>query len=468
MNTYVGASRSSTSQSTAPPGGVTQSSSLVGGGTGTPQWSTTAVGSPQAPVACAFVSRRGRSAIAAGSRTVTAAQAGDAASSAGSSATIGLQAASGSAAANAIAIAIAIARLRRAARRRGRFIGSRLRCRNVEVSWAPRHGERTLAELGEDAALAGALPRLPASDRRLLGPGDDAAVIAAPDGRFVVTGDTMIEGPDFRLAWTTPGDFGWKLVASNLADVAAMGARPTALTVSIALPGDAGESVLADIAEGMAQAIAALAPGCGIEGGDLARSPHVVGAATAFGDLEGRPPVLRSGARPGDVLAVSGEIGLAAHGLDLLFRLAVDDGRPDRGALDRLRAVARPSEAAAIAAQLRPRPPIADGVLAALGGATAMLDVSDGLVRDARRIGLASGVSIQLDGALVRAAAVGADASLERLLAGGEDHALLAAFPPGTRLPGGFTPVGEVGSGAGVLLDGVPTDALGGWDPFRS
>jgi len=131
----------------------------------------------------------------------------------------------------------------------------------VDISWGARDGERTLAEVGEDAALRAAITRLPASAWRILGPGDDAAVVAAPDGRYVVTGDTMIEGPDFRLAWTTPEDFGWKLVASNLADVAAMGARPTALTVSIALPGDAGESVLARIAAGMSRACEALAPG---------------------------------------------------------------------------------------------------------------------------------------------------------------------------------------------------------------
>lgn len=345
---------------------------------------------------------------------------------------------------------------------------TRLRCRSVEVSWAPRTGQRTLAEVGEDAALRAALPLLPASEHRLLGPGDDAAVIAAPDGRYVVTGDTMIEGPDFRLAWTTPADVGWKLVASNLADVAAMGASPSALTVSLALPGEAGESVLAEIATGMREACAALAPGCGVEGGDLARSPIVVGAATAFGDLAGREPVRRSGARPGDVLAVSGCVGRAARGLELLFRLAIDEGHPDRAALDRLRAAARDSDLAAIDAQLRPRPPIADGVRAALAGATAMLDVSDGLARDARRIALASGVAIDVDGRLLlETAGAEGDWGLERILAGGEDHALLATFPPAAVLPGGFVPIGRVEPGDGVLLDGRRYDALGGWDPFR-
>lgn len=316
--------------------------------------------------------------------------------------------------------------------------------------------------------MRSAIPRLPTSHRRILGPGDDSAIIAAPDGRFVVTSDTMIEGPDFRLAWTTPESFGWKLVATNLADIAAMGATPTALTVSLALPADASECVLAEIAAGMTSACEALAPGCGIEGGDLARSPIVVGAATAFGDLDGRAPVLRSGARQGDTVAVSGAVGRAARGLELLFRLAVDDGRPDFAALERLRAAARESVVAAIDAQLRPHPPIADGVRAARAGATAMLDVSDGLARDARRIALASGVGIALDGALVLAAA-GDDQpwGLKRILAGGEDHSLLATFPPEAELPGGFVAIGRVVAGDELTVDGARYEELGGWDPFR-
>src|SRR5665647_2286017 len=86
----------------------------------------------------------------------------------------------------------------------------------------------TLADLSEGEVLARILPRLPAAAAQLLGPGDDCAVMAAPDGRYVVTTDMMIHGPDFRLAWSTPEDLGWKAAATNLSDVAAMGARPTA------------------------------------------------------------------------------------------------------------------------------------------------------------------------------------------------------------------------------------------------
>ena len=96
--------------------------------------------------------------------------------------------------------------------------------------------EETLGSLGEGAVLARIFPLLPAASAQILGPGDDAAVVAAPDGRFVVTTDMMIHGPDFRLAWSSGNDLGWKAAASNLADVAAMGAVPTALVVAIAAP----------------------------------------------------------------------------------------------------------------------------------------------------------------------------------------------------------------------------------------
>src|SRR5215218_851177 len=94
----------------------------------------------------------------------------------------------------------------------------------------------TIGELGEGAVLGRIFPRLLESASTVVGPGDDAAVIAAPDGRFVVTTDMMVHGPDFRLAWSTPFDLGWKAAASNLSDVAAMGAVPTALVVALGAP----------------------------------------------------------------------------------------------------------------------------------------------------------------------------------------------------------------------------------------
>lgn len=314
----------------------------------------------------------------------------------------------------------------------------------------------TIAEVAEPDALRRIFPRLPLADAALLGPGDDAAVLAAPDGRFVVTTDMMIHGPDFRTAWSSPYDLGWKAAATNLSDVAAMGARPTGLVVALAVPQSTPVAHLEALADGLRDACAALAPGCGVVGGDLSVSRTFTIAVTAFGDLEGRAPVVRSGARPGDIVAVSGDLGLASRGLRLLFEHGVDDeGHPDAGRAASVRA----EHPQAVRAQLAPVPPIGDGPLAAIAGATAMLDLSDGLALDARRVATASGVAIELE-----AAALGEDVALA--LEGGEDHGLFACFPPGTSLPGGFRRIGTVAEGSGVRVDGRGCDRAGGWDPY--
>ncbi|WP_400999174.1 thiamine-phosphate kinase [Agromyces sp. GXQ0307] len=319
-----------------------------------------------------------------------------------------------------------------------------------------RAASPTIGELGETAVLARILPRLEPGDAALLGAGDDAAVVAAPDGRFVVTTDLMVHGPDFRLAWSRPHDLGWKAAATNLTDVAAMGARPTALVVSIAAPPTMGVALLEGIADGLRDALAALAPGAGVVGGDLSASSVLTIAVTAFGDLEGRAPVLRSGSRPGDVLAHAGARGDAARGLRLLFAEARDaDGEPDAGLADAVRT----RHPRLVGAQLAPAPPVSAGVAAAEAGATAMLDVSDGLARDARRLAEASGVGLDF-----RADALGADPTTA--LAGAEDHGLLATFPPGTVPPAPFEVIGVVNGDAGRLtLDGAPVDTTG-WDPY--
>lgn len=327
---------------------------------------------------------------------------------------------------------------------------------------APEH--ETLGSLGEAEVLRRIFPRLPDAEVALVGPGDDAAVLAAPDGRYVVTTDTMVHGPDFRREWSTPHDLGWKAAASNLADIAAMGAKPTALVVAVAAPQDTPVSLLEGLADGLRDACAELAPGCGVVGGDLSASATLMIAVTAFGDLEGRDAVLRSGARAGDVVAVSGSLGLAAEGLALLFERAVDS----EGVPDAVRARALRDEfPEAVGAQLAPRPPLSDGIAAALAGATSMLDISDGLVIDARRIAAASGVTIDLDSVAIKAAAVNADA-----LSGGEDHALLATFPPAVVLPGGYRRIGtvqggKVQTGPGLTVDGREYADRGGWDPFE-
>ena len=177
----------------------------------------------------------------------------------------------------------------------------------------------------------------------------------------------------------------------------------------------------------------------GVVGGDLSGGPAVVVAVTAHGDLEGRAPVLRSGARPGDVVAHAGVAGWSAAGLALL-----DAGRP---ALDD----------ELVGAYLHPASPLDAGPAAAVAGATAMMDVSDGLLRDAGRIARASGVVLDLMAPATAfpddverlgpvAAALGASAQ-RWVLDGGEDHGLLATFPPGATLPPGFRTIGLVRDG---------------------
>ncbi|MBF4615965.1 thiamine-phosphate kinase [Curtobacterium sp. VKM Ac-1376] len=312
----------------------------------------------------------------------------------------------------------------------------------------------TVGELGELAVLGRITSRLPAGTP-ILGPGDDCAVVAAPDGRFVVTTDMMVHGPDFRWAWSSPADVGWKAAATNLSDVAAMGATPSGLVIALAAPQDTPVAVLEGISDGFRLAVDALAPGCGVVGGDLSTSATFTVTVTAFGDLGGHAPVLRSGARPGDVLAVSGELGRAARGLSRLFRDGVDErGEPDRSVTVSSGADADPD----VGRQRRPVPPIADGPRAAAGGATAMLDLSDGLAIDAGRMARASGVTLELD------ESTGLD---DAALHGGEDHGLLATFPDGAVLPGGFRRLGVVlpRGDADLLRAGSPVPTTG-WDPY--
>lgn len=290
----------------------------------------------------------------------------------------------------------------------------------------------------------------------LIGIGDDAAVVRF-GGDAVATTDTLVHGPDFRLAWSTGYDIGWKAVAVNVADVAAMGAVPTSLLVALTLPPATTLEFVGELYRGMNAARGAFAPGADIVGGDVTVSDTLTIAITALGDLEGRAPVLRSGARPGHVIALAGEQGLSGRGLALLFsRFRDAEGVPlpvDLAVLD-------DAERLWLARQLRPEPPVEAGKRAALAGATAMMDVSDGLVIDARRMARASGVQLDL-----HADALGDDP--RAALVGGEDHALLAVFPSASALPDGFRVIGAVRAGEGVSVDGAAFDERGGWDPYQ-
>lgn len=328
-----------------------------------------------------------------------------------------------------------------------------------------RHGGPTVGDLGEDALLAQVFPLLPYGDLTTLGPGDDAAVVSAPDGRVVVSTDVLVEGRHFRRDWSSGVDLGRRSAVQNLADVAAMGARPTALVVGLVMPRDVPVAWVLDLARGLAEACGP--HGVGVVGGDLSGGSEVVVGVTVLGDLQGRAPVRRSGARAGDVVAHAGVRGRSAAGLALLSAGWGDD--EDARTL--------------VAGYLRPEAPLAAGPLAAAAGATAMLDVSDGLLRDAGRLARASGVVLDLDDpatvfdddlALLAGAAsrLGVD-PVEWVLTGGEDHGLLATFPAGVDLPPPFRAIGTAlaatsGTTPGdVLVAGrVPALRTTGWDHF--
>ncbi|HEX2130309.1 MAG TPA: thiamine-phosphate kinase [Actinophytocola sp.] len=311
----------------------------------------------------------------------------------------------------------------------------------------------TVADIGE----FGLIGRVTAGRRQpattLLGPGDDAAVVAAADGRVVASTDVLVEGVHFRMDWSTPEHVGRKAIAVNMADVAAMGAVPTALLVGLACPKATDAEVAEAMAAGMWQEAARA--GAGLVGGDVVAADQIVISVTALGDLEGRAPVTRGGAMPGDVVAVCGRLGWSAAGLAVL-------GRGFR------------SPVTVVGAYRAPEPPYPAGPQAALAGATAMIDVSDGLLADLGHIAEESSVAIDVRTSLVQvhqrlvevASALGADAR-HWVLTGGEDHALAATFPDPREVPEGWVTVGTVGRGGGVTVDGLPYEKPPGWQHWR-
>lgn len=293
--------------------------------------------------------------------------------------------------------------------------------------------DATARDVGEFGLISRVLDRLGTSCAVLLGPGDDAAVVAAPDGRVVISTDVLVEEVHFRRDWSTAYDVGRKAAAVSLADIAAMGACGTALVIGLGAPADLPVDWALRLTDGLRDE-AALVGAC-IVGGDVVRSDMITVSVTALGDLQGRAPVTRGGARPGDVLVLAGELGRSAAGLALL-----EQGETSGELVD---------------AHRRPAPPYAMGPILALAGATAMCDVSDGLISDVRHLTRASGVAIDLD-----------DGD-ERYLTGGEDHALIATLPAGAPVPQGCRVIGRVLAGAGVTVAGEPLQyASGGWDHY--
>jgi thiamine-monophosphate kinase len=307
--------------------------------------------------------------------------------------------------------------------------------------------------MGELSLIAAIERALSARGGRMLrGPGDDAAVVRAGDGRVVATTDLLIEGRHFRRDWSTANDVGHKAAARNFADIAAMGAVPTALLVGLGAPPGLELSWVDGLMAGLREECGEV--GAAVVGGDVAPADVVTLGVTALGDLQGRDPVILAGARPGDVVAFAGRLGYADAGYAVLSR-------------------GFRSPVQIVAAHRRPEVPYAEGPRAADCGATAMTDVSDGLIADLGHIAAASGVRINLRGDLVpvpmKLKEVGAALNVDPqvwVFTGGDDYALVATFPHGTAPPEGWTAIGAVAEGDGVRVDGRrwPT---GGHEHFR-
>jgi thiamine-monophosphate kinase len=290
------------------------------------------------------------------------------------------------------------------------------------------------------------------SQTTLVGPGDDAAVIATGDGRVVASTDLLIENRHFRRDWSSANDIGHKAAARNFADIVAMGAVPTALLVGFAGPGTLDVEWVDGLVTGMREECGEV--GASVVGGDITAADVVMLGITALGDLQGRAPVTMDGAKVGDVVAVCGRLGWAAAGFAVL-------GRGFR------------SPVSVVSAHRRPEPPYSEGPAAADLGATSMTDVSDGLVGDLGRIADASHVRIDVRGDALDIPAklreVGAALNVDPLvwvLTGGDDYALAATFPNGTRLSDAWRVIGLVGEGEGVRVDGRRWPQ-GGHEHFR-
>lgn len=311
--------------------------------------------------------------------------------------------------------------------------------------------DATLSDAGEFGLIAELVALFPSDERVLVGPGDDAAVLRVKHGHVVVSTDLMVEGRHFRRDWASAEDVGHRAAAQNLSDINAMGGRGAHLTIGLAAPADLPAQWALDFARGFAAECGTV--GAVVVGGDLTRADQVVVAVTVIGQCL-QAPVLRSGARPGDVLAIAGRQGWAAGGLAVL-------GRGFR------------SPRVLVEAYRRPEPPYDAGRQAAEAGATSMIDVSDGLLAEAGHLAESSGVAIDVrrEGFAVPeplhavGAALGAD-PMQFVLGGGDDHSLLATFPDAPSVPEGWEVIGAVGEGTGVTVDGAPYDGPTGWTHF--
>jgi thiamine-monophosphate kinase len=245
------------------------------------------------------------------------------------------------------------------------------------------------------------LPGPPAGETWI---GDDAAVVVPPRGGLLMAADLVVAGVHADLTLVGLDDFGWKAMSVNVSDIAAMGGEPTHALVSVAGPPNTD---LETLYQGVADAVDYY--GCPVVGGDLSTSSQLVVSVAVLGDAGSRPPVLRAGALPGDTIFVTGPLGASAAGL-----VALRSGRAE--------------EVPHLAyAHRRPTARVMEGRAARAAGATAMVDVSDGLAGDLRHLADASGVGLAID--LVP---IADGATLDQALGGGEDYELaFTATNPG-------------------------------------
>jgi len=311
-----------------------------------------------------------------------------------------------------------------------------------------------VSELGEQGLielLTERLPR-PVAETWI---GDDAAVFPAPSERLVLTTDTMVEGIDFDLSYASGADVGWKALAVNVSDIAAMGAEPSKAVITVCLPPDTEVSFVDDMITGLVEA----ASGYGVDlvGGDISAASEITVGIALVGSGS-NAPWLRSGARPGDSICVTGALGGSYTGLQAL---SADPGATGEAVRRHLRPDARLSEARALG-----------GV-----GISAAIDVSDGLAIDLGRLLSASRAGCEIDSGGIPVDAA-ASATLEAALYGGEDFELLFTLPPSevgeaASLVAGcgtvVTEIGRVTSGA-PTLDGLPLDRHEerSWDHLRN
>lgn len=324
-------------------------------------------------------------------------------------------------------------------------------------------GKLTVAQAGEAATIAAIREAAPSEIN-----GDDAAVLnpAPPNSRHVATTDALVEGVHFRFDWSTPFEVGAKAVTQNFADIQAMGGRPTAVLMTLALPGDCELDVVQDIARGVGVTAAPWA--AELVGGDVVTSERLVISVSAIGVLAGPDPAMAiDAAVDGHTVISSGVIGHSAAGEAVLRYFGSRDAVPDDAVLQDL-----------VRRHCAPELIVGRGSVARAAGVSAMTDNSDGLLRDLTTLADRSGVAIDLDGAaltpdaqLYYAADVLDADPWEWVLTGGEDHTLLGATAE--EIPAGYISVGTVhprrpdtgsASSPTVTVDGRRPVYVGGWD----